>query len=142
MDPPPGSSGYKGQLGCNWGPLIFLLYHYYRAGGGPPKCGIGFKRKGQTHVYGVGLRPNSRRFKTRRSSQNDDNGACGRSSPRKSSRAGDVGCLVGFKLVNHMEDSQNQRYLSRVPNNTDDIILGSILGSPYFGILPYRTLAS
>ena len=38
----------------------------------------------------------------------------------------------------YMGVSQNQGYHFRGPNNKDYSILGSILGSPYFGKLPYR----
>ena len=35
--------------------------------------------------------------------------------------------------------SQNSGYHDRGPNNKDYSILGSILGFPYFGKLPYKT---
>ena len=37
-----------------------------------------------------------------------------------------------------MGDSQNWGYLFGGPNNKDYSTLGSILGYPYFGKLPYR----
>ena len=39
--------------------------------------------------------------------------------------------------VQDIEVSQNWGYLFRGPHNKDYSILGSILGSPYFGKLPY-----
>ena len=39
-----------------------------------------------------------------------------------------------------MRVSQNWGYLSEGPYNRDYSILGSILGSPYFGKIPYRGL--
>ena len=38
----------------------------------------------------------------------------------------------------HMSSSQNWGYLLGGPNNKDYSILESILGSPYFGKLPYE----
>ena len=41
-------------------------------------------------------------------------------------------------IVGYMGDSQNWGYLFGGPNNKDYSILGSILGYPSFGKLPYR----
>ena len=43
------------------------------------------------------------------------------------------------KPPTYMGVSQNYGYLFGGPNNKDYSILGSILGSPYFGKLPYST---
>ena len=34
VDTHPVIVALMGNEGCIWGPLIFLLYHYYRVGGG------------------------------------------------------------------------------------------------------------
>ena len=44
--------------------------------------------------------------------------------------------------ITHVEVSQNQGYLIGGPYNKDYSILGSILGSPYFGKLPCHATAS
>ena len=41
-------------------------------------------------------------------------------------------------MVPNVGVSQNWGYLFGGPNNKDSSILGSILGSPYVGKLPYR----
>ena len=47
-------------------------------------------------------------------------------------------CAMGTGSIWDVEVSQNDGYLIGGPHNKDCSILGSILGSPYFGKLPCR----
>ena len=50
--------------------------------------------------------------------------------------------MLGGPIGDYMWVSQNYGYLFGGPNNKDYSLLGSILGSPYFGKLPYRLLGA
>ena len=60
-------------------------------------------------------------------------------SPDQSPTAIPVGLRLIHASIPYKEVSQNDGYLIQGPHNKDCSILGSILGSPYFGKLPQST---